>query len=387
MEARGDRVAEAAALMAAFAARTGLGGASRTGARYLWTDAFAVCNFLALGDRHGLPNFLSLAPILIDRVHQTLGRHRADEELQGWLSGLADAEAARHPTRGGLRIGKPGRERHALEPFDARGEWDRDGQYFHYLTKWMHALDRAAVVLKRPDYNVWARELAATACGAFVQPAKGGARPRLFWKMSIDLTRPQVSSMGQHDALDGLLTLAQLRHTAIALGVAQRGPDLADELALLGQMLEPEAWATVDPLGLGGLLFDASRGAQLWRDGAMGPELVEHLLVVADEGLRRYLATGELQRPATRRLAFRELGLAIGAQALDTIDAPALAGGETTRRLFAEVKATSDALASQIEACWRAPRHRQTSIWLEHVDINEVMLATSLVPEGFLPGA
>ncbi len=39
-----------------------------------------------------------------------------------------------------MRIGKPLNERKPSEPFDERLEWDRDGQYYHYLTKWMHAL-------------------------------------------------------------------------------------------------------------------------------------------------------------------------------------------------------------------------------------------------------
>jgi hypothetical protein len=49
-----------------------------------------------------------------------------------------------HPTRGGLRIGKQLPERRPGEPYDPQVEWDRDGQYFHYLTKWMHALDQAS---------------------------------------------------------------------------------------------------------------------------------------------------------------------------------------------------------------------------------------------------
>jgi hypothetical protein len=48
---------------------------------------------------------------------------------------------------GGLRIGKPLKERGANEPIDESLEWDRDGQYFHYLTKWMHALCRAAFLV------------------------------------------------------------------------------------------------------------------------------------------------------------------------------------------------------------------------------------------------
>lgn len=38
----------------------------------------------------------------------------------------------------------------------------------------------------------------------------------------------------------------------------------------------------------------------------------------------------------------------------------------------------------RIESFWRTPEHRRARSWSEHRDINEVMLATSLAPEGFL---
>ena len=41
-------------------------------------------------------------------------------------------------------------------------------------------------------------------------------RKRMYWKLSIDLSRPLVASMGQHDPLDGLVTCAQLEATARA---------------------------------------------------------------------------------------------------------------------------------------------------------------------------
>jgi hypothetical protein len=37
-----------------------------------------------------------------------------------------------------------------------------------------------------------------------------------------------------------------------------------------------------------------------------------------------------------------------------------------------------------IESFWLIPEHRRGRSWLDHEDINEVMLSTSLVPEGFL---
>jgi hypothetical protein len=41
-------------------------------------------------------------------------------------------------------------------------------------------------------------------------------------------------------------------------------------------------------------------------------------------------------------------------------------------------------VGERIESFWRAPEQRRTQTWSEHRDINEVMLATALVPEGFL---
>ena len=41
-------------------------------------------------------------------------------------------------------------------------------------------------------------------------------------------------------------------------------------------------------------------------------------------------------------------------------------------------------MADEIESFWRNPEHRNTDAWSVHRDINEVMLATSLAPEGFL---
>lgn len=42
-------------------------------------------------------------------------------------------------------------------------------------------------------------------------------------------------------------------------------------------------------------------------------------------------------------------------------------------------------LAEHIEAFWSDPSHRSSKTWIDHDDINTVMLATSLAPEGFIP--
>ena len=142
----GKPIDVAARLMSEFAARTGLVRAIEHPRRYLWTDAFAVCNFLELSARTGEQKYRDYAILLIDQVHHVLGRYREDDARSGWISGLDEEKGRRHPTAGGLRIGKALKERGDGEPFDERLEWDRDGQYFHYLTKWMHALCQTSFI-------------------------------------------------------------------------------------------------------------------------------------------------------------------------------------------------------------------------------------------------
>jgi hypothetical protein len=359
----------ARALMLDFAHRTGLSSGEQP-RRYLWTDAFAVCNFLGLAQTTGESSFTTLALRLIDQVHQILGRHRPGDSREGWLSGLDEREGAAHPTAGGLRIGKKLPERPPDEPFDERLEWDRDGQYFHYLTKWMHALDQTARATGKARFNQWARELAQAAHGAFCYGAAG--KRRMVWKVSTDLRRPLVHSMGQHDALDGFVTTLALHATACDL---DRDSAMGELIADFGAMVEGQDLVTTDPLGLGGLLSDAARVAQLGPSaGTDGGALVALLLDAALQGLPFYAQEGDLRRGASGRLAFRELGLAIGLHALDRVPESGLL----------DALATYAPLATRIDSFWRDPAHRRASSYDEHRDINDVMLATSLAPAGFV---
>src|SRR5262249_42749795 len=205
-----------------------------------------VCTFLGLGHAMGASHNTELALRLVRRVHEVLGHHRPDDRRTGWISGLSDEEGEAHPTHGGLRIGKPLPERTPDEPIDERLEWDRDGQYFHYLTKWMHALDQVTRWTGQAIFSAWARELAYPAHRSFTYAPYEHARKRMYWKLSIDLSRPLVASMGQHDPLDGLVTYTQLQ--AIAPGAE---PSLGNAVADFAAMVEPKEFATADPLGLG----------------------------------------------------------------------------------------------------------------------------------------
>lgn len=384
-----ERIRRAAELMLRFAERTGL-DSDRPQQRYLWTDAFAVCNFLGLAAATGEARHRELALSLVERVHGTLGRHRPDDLRSGWLSGLGEQEGAAHPTRGGLRIGKRLPERGERERFDENLEWDRDGQYFHYLTQWMHALDQVARATGEPRFNAWARELAEVAVRRFSQLPADGGPGRMFWKMSIDLTRPLVPSMGQHDPLAGYVACLELTATAERMPQPAAGPRLAAQAEQLAAMFESLDLATDDPLGLGGLLLEAFAVHRLGREGArVEGALLERLLADARSGLSVYARHGELLRPAERRLAFRELGLAVGlhgvARMAAEVEADARAAGVSTKAR-AELRALSRYadMADTIESFWLEPAHQRVQSFTEHRDINEVMLATSLVPEGYL---
>jgi hypothetical protein len=380
---------EAIKYMDSFAERTGL-TSQRAPQRYLWTDAFAVCNFLGLARVTGNARYTELAQRLVEQVHHTLGRHRSDDARTGWISGLSEQEGEIHPTRGGMRIGKKLPERGPDEPFDDRLEWERDGQYFHYLTKWMHALDQVTRLTGQPRYNTWARELAETAYAAFTYQSFAGGPRRMHWKMSIDLTRALVPSMGQHDPLDGYITYLQLRATGATLADTVSEPNLTNEIKQFAAVVKDGEWATADPLGIGGLLSDAYRVYQLMRQGSVTDDhLLKTLLAASRAGLQYYTQSGDLRMPAEYRLAFRELGLAIGLHAVERMW-QAVGSQTDDTSISADVRTQLQALtkylpiAEEIESFWRNPEHQSASTWSEHRDINEVMLATSLVPDGFL---
>jgi len=103
-------------IMIEFAKMTGLSPEGSLPKRYLWTDAFTVCNFLGLYRQTSEEQYKQFALLLIDQVHATLGRHRSDDPRTGWISGIDEEEGRRHPTKGGLRIGKEMNDRSPDEP-------------------------------------------------------------------------------------------------------------------------------------------------------------------------------------------------------------------------------------------------------------------------------
>jgi len=252
--------------------------------RYLWTDSFGVCNFVTLYYETGEKRYLDQADSLIQNVHDTLGK---DRQGKSRLGNATNEE----PLKGGLRIGKE----------DPEGTPDGDGQYFHYLTKWMFALNRMSVARNNHKYNDWAIQLAEAVHPKFVH-AKGQNHLRMYWKMSTDLSKPQVHSEGNLDPYDGLVTYKLLREASPNSQV------LTQEIADMTKMVNSKYlfYRSDDPLDL---------GEALWLAHFFPSEEWSKALSARSIDALDYLwKSGAFLLPDRYRLAFREFGTAIGVQ-------------------------------------------------------------------------
>ena len=141
----------------------------------------------------------------------------------------------------------------------------------------------------------------------------------MFWKMSIDLSRPLVPSMGQHDPLEGFITYSELQVIKRET-FGQSSPDLRAEIADMSRICRGQRWFTDDPLGIGGLLTNASIIAQIMIMGGLEYSvLLESVLDSAMLGLEFFTENDTLKFPADYRLAFRELGLSIGLKGMKNL--------------------------------------------------------------------
>lgn len=390
-----QRIQLAQTIMDKFAVETGLSCGSHSHKlhdprRYLWTDAFAVCNYLGLYRQSSKPLFLQQAVRLVEQVHHTLGKQRKDSNKEGWLSGLNDEQAELHPTQGGLRIGKRLNERQIDAVQDPSLEWQQDGQYFHYLTKWMHALNCVSRDTGDSKYNRWALELAKTAFATFVYQSEPSLAKNMYWKMSIDLSHPVVTAMGQQDPLDGLLTYQQLQASAKRFADTPTALSLEPEIAEMSSICLERSWTTHDALGIGGLLTDSYKLIQLITIYQLDEtDRLEELLQDIKYSLHTLIERKPFNVLAEHRLAFRELGLAIGLQTIskmqnlikqqpDCFRHPNLLSG-----LLDKLSGYCP-LHEIIEQFWLKPKHQHLDVWQDHADINNVMLATSLHPDGYL---
>lgn len=208
--------------------------------------------------------------------------------------------------------------------------------------------------------------------------------------MSIDLSYPLVSSMGHHDPLDGLITYSELQTTSREYSGLSALPNLSVEIADMALICEGKNWTTDDPLGIGGLLTDAYKMAQcIVRDSFTSPDLLDTVLNDSLTSLDHFSRKSPFDLPADYRLAFRELGLSIGLQAIDRLQSlidqyPSFFKKKydvhsRIRRLMDYVH-----LRELINTFWLERNNRESGSWTEHRDINMVMLVTSLSPDGYL---
>src|SRR5438094_233575 len=172
--------------------------------------------------------------------------------------------------------------------------------------------------------------------------------------MSVDLSRPLVPSQGMHDPLDGLVV-------TVTLGLATEARELARRCA-------DRRWATDDPLGAGGLLLDALGLARLVAEGRTDLEaLLAQVLEDCAVSLAAVAQDDFIGLRAARRLAFRELGLALGLHAVAPL-------GECADVALLERHVP---LAAALENFWREPGNQAASTWTAHADINAVTLAAA----------
>lgn len=211
--------------------------------RYLWSDAFGVINLLTMHKEYcqaGVDTvndnrYLLMARGLIDTVHGILGWTR---DGLSRLPGATDD----NPLGGGLRIGK----------MNELGS-DCDGQYHHYLTVWMFALNRMSKASGNIKYNRMAVQLARAIHPKFFID-RLGPKPRMIWKMAMDLSKPLVSSEGNLDPIDGFVVFRILQAAAMEAG---DGVVLAEEINDYKRVMERkgEHFVSSDPLDLGMTLW------------------------------------------------------------------------------------------------------------------------------------
>ncbi|AEO58096.1 hypothetical protein MYCTH_2060364 [Thermothelomyces thermophilus ATCC 42464] len=292
-----DHVSEDAARSWTAPDKPGAGGHR---GRYLWTDAFGVVNLITLSRETSSPVYLTLARQLAKTVHDVLGRTR---DGGARLPGATDAE----PLGGGLRIGK----------LDEHGP-DCDGQYHHYLTLWMFALNRLALATGDKDYNRLAVQLAKAIHPRFVIRRDGGGRDhdavRMVWKVSTDMDTVLVPSEGHLDAATGFVVYRLLQQTAERLDGPSSSGILAREIDDYKRLMNRggKLTASRDPLDLGmGLWMCHFYKEEDWAT-RLGKESLEMARIILDA------KKGLMARDASRRLAFREFGTCLGLRCYGT---------------------------------------------------------------------
>jgi hypothetical protein len=328
--------------------------------RYLYTDAIAVVNFLTLyNEKRGEPNatyYLDLAKRLVRVVHSTLGYTRDGSSR---LPGATDAE----PLKGGLRIGK----------IDAEGP-EGDGQYHHYLTLWMFALNRLSVASGQTVYNDQALSLAKAIHPNFIIDGTG-SEPKLIWKMSVDLKKTLNKLESGWDATQGYVVFKILQVTA----ESQHGIKnvLDEEIKIYKKIIDRNNNGSSDSLDIGITMWTMSWCKEPWSVKVLNlcQERICNFLTIIDCSSlillgQLYVQSKYFHRPVTIRSAFREFGACFGAKCSLVL------AKDTERRDI--LKACSEHLLNY----WEERVHDPGNVFFLLKPITMVMYAAALIPGG-----
>lgn len=166
----------------------------------------------------------------------------------------------------------------------------------------MFALNRLSVACNEKAYNDQAIELAKAIHPHFVYD-RDKPRPRMVWKMSMDLSHPLVPREGNLDPVNGFVVFRLLQEAdAAGSGV------LKEEITDYDKIVRTKwrDYQSHDPLDLGMTLWTAHWFAgEEWADG---------LVRRATRDLKALWDEEYFGRSLRRRLAFREFGTSLGMQ-------------------------------------------------------------------------
>ena len=209
--------------------------------RYLWTDAFGVLAYTSIAEMHEINEdkvtantYRRACDKLIQTVHECLGSPRSNDKDDAMKNDPSS------PTgHVGLRIGK----------LDSRKITDYgmefDGQYWHYIDKWLLALARSGHVNE-------GIHIAKSCFPAFFDAGHGGIR----WKVSVDSTAPpSLRRAGpSDDTLVALIVFSILEADRVRSDDdnSDDAPSLSNEIQILkSTRIGYTPRVTNDPLGWG----------------------------------------------------------------------------------------------------------------------------------------
>lgn len=208
--------------------------------RYLWTDAFGVLAYTSIAEMYEMNNEKGKANTyhracdkLINTVHECLGSPRSNAKDDAMKIDPSSTSPTGHV---GLRIGKL----HSRKVTDYGMEYD--GQYWHYVDKWLLALARAGHVNE-------GLHIAKSCFSAFFDVDHGGIR----WKLSVDSTAPpSLRYAGPSDDTLVALIVFSILEAARARVCGDDAPSLSDEIQMLkSALIGYKPRVTNDPLGWG----------------------------------------------------------------------------------------------------------------------------------------